>query len=963
MGINMRARRDVLRDKEGVASSLADAIGGVSLKLITVSIVGGLLATVLTFWVINGASADTSSGFQTSSLGFEKAVQASNVVVGINDKRVGLLTDMPSNKCEVATWQTGTREGETTLVVDTKTVAGVCTPTTALLAVGAGDTSQELLFNIDAPKFAFSNLGGRKIVFSSTGTPTLVTGAKPADVKAADWNDVRPYKATLELATLNEDTAAVAKKAVLSAFTNVINVTAADDDLRYVPSPSDAPIPGPVRITGVARSTTTGVAYAGAREGAAVTFAGAVCPSGPTKVIVSYTQQGPSAAPAVNSVLNAVLTGADTTVHLAAVPNGSSGAVEVAATCVDGGVVEKTTLGYTQTVPATVLTVKQNAAPEKHDLTWIPVSSLPTTFELRWTVGAKNNALLTTTSALAYQSVNAVGGNLGLTSTYTIVATVDSNDSPVATASITNPFPQAPATIVTSNVGGATWAAIACTTGATPQYASRYYQQTGTDATVTWTALTGWSTARSLTGVTTPGYGRTVAQVHTRCVANVSGEVSPANDNFDVFYAPEAIQIAAGRSAVAGTEYMGAREGMIAWHAGARCYNNSASKIDLTWQPTTPAGQSPVTSSRVLVPKGTVGESVDLANVYNGAQGNLVGTASCTAGKTSTSTLSTAFSQTLPNPGLTVTQTTPEAHRLDWNRVSTLPTTFSVEWKSTNGTGGVAGSTTALTYTKTYAAGTTYGMNSDYSVRPVVGNLTSSSYVGTSTPWPAPPIANSITYTHTAAGAYTNGNITWNNGAACPAGTTARSRQVANAAGLSNGTVDWREQAASAFTNNKTGEGNLIAMLQGYTYAVRVDTQCYSPVTGSASAVGNAQSAFFVTPMAQPAGAIWDAWNYRENIRGTQWTYHTSPGVGSIRVDWRTFCSPGSWMGWSNWTSTSWTGSRFNHAIGYSDDWQLPAGWTTGGITYGLAEYSCNTPWVVSARSPISGSLPVTVTR
>ena len=963
MGINRRARRAVLKDKSGLSTSIADALGGVSLSAITMVMVGALLTTLLVFWVVLTASADTSGGYQAANVGFEKAVKSSNVLVGVDDKRVGILKDVPGSKCEVQTWQSGSRDGGTTLQIDTKTVAGVCTPTTPLVAAGAGTTGQELLFGIEAPVFTYSNLGGREITFNASGTPTLTTGTKPAAVKTADWDDVRPYKAELKLQTLDKDTDVVAKKAVLTAYTNVMNVTAAADDLRYVPSPSDAAIPGPVRITGVARSTTTGTAYAGAREGAAITFAGAVCPAGPTKVNISYTQQGPAAAPAVNTVYNAVLTGADTTVHLASVPNGSSGAVDVSATCVDGGVAEKTASGYTQAVPPTVLTAKQNETIDRHDLSWIPVSSLPTSFELRRTVGTKAEEALVTTDKLVYAAPYTKGSNLGLTSLYSIVATVDSNKSPAATASVTNPLPQAPAPVVSSNIGGATWPAITCTEGATPEYQTRYYQQTGYDAAVNWTPLTAWSTTRSLTGVTTPAFGRTVAQVHTRCVATVSGAVSPTNNSYDVFYVPEAIQVAASRSSAVGTEYMGAREGLTAWHAGARCYNGVPTRMVLTWVPKAPAGQSNVVNSRGFVPTGG-SQSVDLAGVYNGASGELWGTATCADVKTGYSEAGVGYTQPLPVPGLTVVQQTPEWHKLTWNRVSTLPTTFRVEWGSSNSLGGVATTTTALTYTHTQAAGSTYGMTSDYTVRPTVGNQTSSSYASTFTNWPAPPTATGITYTHTGAGGYTNGNITWNySGATCPAGTTLRSRQVPNAAGQSNGTLAWGEFVVGPWVNGMYGEGNRLSMQQGYAYAVRIDAQCVSNITGSVSPASFAQGGTFVTPMAQPAGPGWDMYNYREWIRGSGWSYHTNPGVASMKVDWVTACSPGSWMGWSNWTSQSWTGAQFNHPIGSEDYWTLPAGWGSAVVYYMRAEYSCNTPWATSPRSPQSGTAGVTITR
>lgn len=557
MGNSMRTR-DVLRDKAGLSTSIIETLGGISLKMVVTVAVGGLLATLVAFWAVTTASAETSSSFQASSLGFEKAVEQSDIVVGIDDSRVGLLTDMPDNKCHVETWQGGSRDGGITLQRDIKMVDGACTSATPLLAVGAGETSQELLFGIDTPVFSYSNLGGREIAFDSTGASTLLTGMKPDDVKLADWDDVRPYKVTLKLDSLNKDTAAAAKKAVLAGFTNVINVTQAADDLRYVPAPSDAPIPGPIRITGVERSTTTGTAYLGEREGIAVTLAGGVCTSGSTKVNVSYTQQGPSAAPAVNTVLNAVLTGADTTVHLGSVRNGSSGAVEVAASCVDGGVVEKASTGYTQGIPATTLTVTQNAAPEKHNLSWVAVSSLPTSYQVTWeaspakTPGSGDFGAFT---GLSTTVSHPVGATYGFTTTYAVTPTVDGVLAPPATKAVSNAWPAAPVasgmTYARTGAGGQfvagnlNWSISGTCPAGTKPFARHVEDRAGvantTSINTTPTRTAAWATpyTSATWSPTVPlqGYPYGVS-VQTKCVSDVTGAESPNRSYQGTWYTP-----------------------------------------------------------------------------------------------------------------------------------------------------------------------------------------------------------------------------------------------------------------------------------------------------------------------------------------------------------------------------------------------------------------------------------------
>ncbi|MCB5280333.1 hypothetical protein [Arthrobacter sp. ES1] len=476
-----RSYHEVLKDKSGLSTSLVETLGGISLKMLSLSMAGGLLATLLTFWVVATSSADTSSSYQAAGIAFEKAVKESSVVIGGTDNRVGLLSDTADGKCTVQTWQGGSRDGRTTLSVDTKTVPGVCKPTTPLVARGAGDSSQELAFNIEAPVFSYGNLGGRAITFDAAGVPSLATGTIPVGVKVADWADVRPYSVKLNLATLNENAAQVTKKAELSGVTNVVNVTVAQDDLRYVPAPSTDPVPGPLRITGATRSTTVGTVYSGAKEGVTITFAGAVCPSGPTKLTASYTQQSPAAAPAVTTVVSMPLTGADAVINLGSTPNGSSGAIEVTATCIDGGVAEKASTGYTQPVPAPVLTATQGSPAETHNLSWTPVSSLPARYHVTGTSTNGRSGSLDVTG-LSTPFNQEPGTAYGYTMTYKVQATVNSVTGPDSnSASISNSWP-AVARPAILNDGGWTsgnkdtvrwyWAAVSCPAGTSAEYIS-----------------------------------------------------------------------------------------------------------------------------------------------------------------------------------------------------------------------------------------------------------------------------------------------------------------------------------------------------------------------------------------------------------------------------------------------------------------------------------------------------------
>ncbi|MEO3931416.1 hypothetical protein WMO79_01195 [Micrococcaceae bacterium Sec7.4] len=526
-----RSYQEVLKDKSGLSTSIVETLGGISLKMLSIGVAGGLLATLLTFWVVSTSSADTSSSYQAASIAFEKAVRESSVVIGGADNRVGLLSDNPDGSCKVQTWQGGTRDGHTTLNVDTKTVPGVCKSTTPLVDLGAGDTAQELAYNIQAPAFSYGNLGGRAITFDAAGVPTLATGTMPAGVKPVDWADVRPYSVKLDLASLNTNTAQVTQKAQLSGVTNVVNVAVATDDLRYVPAPSTDPVPGPLRITGATRSTTVGTLYSGAREGVTVTITGGVCTSGPTKLTVSYTMQSPSTSPAVTTVVSIPLTGGATSVNLGSVPNGSSGAVDATATCIDGGVAEKSSTGYTQPVPAPVLTATQGSPAEKHDLSWTQVSSLPAQYHVTW---SSNNGRSGTAdvSTLTTSITQQQGTVYGYTSTYKVRGTVGSVTGPdSAPASLTNNWP-AVAKPSILNDGGWTygnkdtvrwyWAGVSCPAGTSAQYISAVWRS---DIGF----ISGWTApyAGTYYDVSTwyQGYDYSV-DVQSRCYSPVTGSAS-----------------------------------------------------------------------------------------------------------------------------------------------------------------------------------------------------------------------------------------------------------------------------------------------------------------------------------------------------------------------------------------------------------------------------------------------------
>lgn len=966
---NRRTFRDVLRDRRGIATSLPDALAGISMQTLTMGAIATALVGVTAFYALASASADTSGAFQNTNLGFQKSVAASDVVYGIGQNRVGILKDVGTDQCKVETWQAGTRDGKTSLRVDTATVAGVCTPTTALAVAGSTETSRELVYDVRTPEFTYANLGGREITYSSTGVPTLTTGTKPSDVKQSDWDDTRPYKVSLKLQTSNGDTAVTTKNAVTTGYTNVVNVTAAQDSIRYVPAPSSDPIPGPIRITGTTRSTTKGDTVGGVREGIAITFNGGVCTSGPTKVIASFTQQDPSTADVVNTVLNQVLTGDSTTIDLGAVANGATGAVQVEATCIEDGVPAKDGVAYTQPIPATNLTVRQNTDSWKHDLVWTKVSSLPTQFEVRraFAGDSSSDELVMTTDALSAQSVYGQGANLGMTTNYSVVASVGDTKSPAATASITTPLPKPEPTTVTPTTGGANWTAVSCPAFSNAQYAERHYQQVGTDTKVTWTALSTWSSNRSLTKVITPGYGRTMYEVQARCVATKSDAVSPASVSETIgFYQPEDITLATARSTTVGATYGGVREGVLILQTGARCYNGTKTEVHVTW--TGPSGTfEEQTRTQVF---GTGSTSWNFANAANGGEGEAETWTECAGVNSGASSNLTTYTNPLPTPTIAVKQgAEAEQHVVSWNDISSLPVTYTVYQNSASSATDVAASTTtALSKTFSYADGGTYGNKIDYSVLGAVDSNKSARATNASltTAWPAPPSATSIKYARTNTGDYEDGKVTWSWDASCPAGTNTQGRLLENRTGTRSGSIDTTVRATSAWTSRPTSYNWAPSYsTQGYAYGVRVDGKCVSNVTGYESKVDSTQSSNWVTGMAQPKAPVWDAYNYQEMKRGTNWTYNTplNQNFQTISVDYITYCSNGADVDWSSFTSRSWAGNDFYHPIGYRDYWQLPDDLNKATVTYYNTKYNCSTPWATSPQSPAAPNKVIEVRR
>lgn len=894
MRLERRNLRGVLRDKSGISASMPEALAGIGLKAVIITIVGGVVAAGVAFLAVTTATADASAGYQNANVAFEKAVHSSDIVVGLETDRVGLLRNVAGDKCEIEAWQSGTSDGKKTLIVDRKTVAGECSVTTPLPAAGSTPSGVTLLSDIAAPVFEYTNRGGRAITFDASAAPTLATAAKPADVKQSDFDDVRPYKVTLTLKALDKDNSAATKEAVATGYTKVLNLTSTPDEVRYVPNPEDN-VPGPIIIASIERSTTTGTAYSGAREGAAVTFTGGVCESGPTTVDISYERQSPGTAPRVNTVYAAPLTDAPTTVHLGSVPNGSTGAVEVAASCVIDGAVVKDALVYTQAVPAPQVTAKLNAATfGAHDVSWTKVSSLPTTFEVFRDYGKlaelpqSADKLATTTDKLVFAS-DTKGLGIGRETTYVVIATVDTVRSEPGSTAITTPLAAPAAPTVTTSKAGATWTAVTCPAYTTAQYSERHYQQTGTNTTVTWSAYSAWGTSTTAT-VTTPGYGRTVYSVLARCAANESGAISPtATSAQATFYMPETPKVTVTRSSTTGTAYSGAREGALVSYTGARCWNGSPSKVSTSWSGTSPTGQAGVSASSAAAAVPATGGAFNLAGIANGATGDVTTSVTCTAGTSGSVSSAVKYSQPVPAPTVSATlHATVGAHVVSWTKVSSLPTTFEVYrdfgavTKVAETAANLAGKTDKLTLTYN-TKGLGIGQKTTYAVVAIANSVRSGQGTTAITTPLAAPGAPTITTSTTGA--------TWT-AVTCPAYTTAEYAERHYQQTGTVTTVTW-----SAYSEWSTSRKATVTT-PGYGRTVySVIARCVANETGaiSANSPASAQAAFYMpeTPKATVA---------RSTVSGTAYSGAREGALVS-------YTGARCWNGGPSVVTTTWTGT------------------------------------------------------
>ncbi|WP_110588245.1 hypothetical protein [Microbacterium suaedae] len=115
------------------------------------------------------------------------------------------------------------------------------------------------------------------------------------------------------------------------------------------------------------------------------------------------------------------------------------------ARCKPGGVEASDKTGYSQDVSKPTLTVVQGGASEKHDLSWIKVSSLSTTFQVTFTAAHDTGVTsVSSTKALKQTVTHPRGSTYGNAVTYRVEATAGDGSASSGTKKTTTKWPHPP---------------------------------------------------------------------------------------------------------------------------------------------------------------------------------------------------------------------------------------------------------------------------------------------------------------------------------------------------------------------------------------------------------------------------------------------------------------------------------------------------------------------------------------
>ena len=435
---------------------------------------------------------------------------------------------------------------------------------------------------------------------------------------------------------------------------------------------------------------------------------------------------------------------------------------------------------------------------------------------------------------------------------------------------------------------------------------------------------------------------------------------------------PAAVNVVnVARSTTTGAVVGGVREGISVTFTGAQCSDNTPSTVVTKFSTATPSGVPDVSSTQTLVLDGKATQ-FELADVKNGAQGVVTISAVCGTDGESTQG-SQPYTQDLPDPTVTATEQSPfSTHKLSWNKVSSLPTTFTGSWTGNDGTEGTIDATTALTTKVVHPAYSTYGVTDRYTIVANVSGATSEGGDKIGHGWPTIPTATDFTRTEKSVSPVQE-NIRWGYNTTCPTGTTLYTQYIEDRTGQANGSISTAVRANSGFKRSLNGYTWAPSYaLQGYKYGIHVETQCVINSTGDASSTRSAVFDF-QTGMNTPGRPTWASYNvngYNGNAKNTHVTKssrctQSADACGYwLIVTYDAYCPAGSVVVGTHFKSLGWPNEDphlrgpFEHEWGYKDYWQGTN--QPEQVTYSEGWYSCQTPWGIK-RSNVSGNDTLTV--
>ncbi|QNE48671.1 hypothetical protein F1C58_16570 (plasmid) [Glaciihabitans sp. INWT7] len=447
----LRTRAQVLQNRTGgISVSIPDLMVSMIVRIIVLTGLVSAIGVMLFIFLSTTTSTQTSASFQASSLRFTAAVGKADIVKGLGTDTAVLMTTRTSpsgvESCDIVTWRDVQVNGVLTLVNDKASSAGKCddsTPIPAPSPVGR----DALLANVTPSIFTFENVGGRSITFDSAGNATLAAAVAPAGVPAQDWADVRPQRVEMKLGADAKGLTTYARNAKMVGLTSVVNFAEAQPGSKYVPPAEPIVAPSAIGQVWVTRSATAGDIYGGVREGATVSFLGGICQDMPSLVTITWAPSSPAGQSPESATFSRVMNGNPTVFNMPRVRNGSEGEAQVSVKCDLANKPDEASALYTQTVPATSLTVANGTTAEKHDLSWTPVSSLPTTFGVTWTAAPVKPTASGdegSTTALAKTVTFPLGTTYGFATNYKVTPTVNGLDGNPAYGGVSNAWPAAP---------------------------------------------------------------------------------------------------------------------------------------------------------------------------------------------------------------------------------------------------------------------------------------------------------------------------------------------------------------------------------------------------------------------------------------------------------------------------------------------------------------------------------------